>query len=340
MRILKKILGFVILLAAVLAAIAYLLPRHVHVERALVIEAPRSTVFALVNGFRRFNEWSPWAADDPDAKYAWEGPVYGVGARMSWTGDPEKVGSGSQEILESVPWETVRTKLVFGGQGDAVARFTLAPEGSGVKVVWGFDTDLGLNPIARYFGVLFDRMLGPYYERGLAGLKRVAEAMPKTDFSDAVIEPVDAVPATVAYVATSSPRDDKAIAAAIGGAYAQVTRFITASGLKQAAPPLTINTRWDDSGYGFEAAIPIDRLPATAPAANAAVRIKTTYEGRALRAVHKGAYRDMPGTYDKLFAFQKAYGFESNGFPWDEYVSDPGRTSEADLITHVYLPVK
>ena len=55
-------------LAAVVAAVVIvglLLPRSVHVERSTVIEAPPSVVFALVNDYRAFNRWSPWARIDP-----------------------------------------------------------------------------------------------------------------------------------------------------------------------------------------------------------------------------------------------------------------------------------
>jgi effector-binding domain-containing protein len=45
-------------------------------------------------------------------------------------------------------------------------------------------------------------------------------------------------------------------------------------------------------------------------------------------------------TYDKLQAFMAARGYEANGAPWDEYVSDPGNTPEAELITNIYQPVK
>jgi effector-binding domain-containing protein/uncharacterized protein YndB with AHSA1/START domain len=340
MKILKKVLIALVLIVVAAAGIGLLLPRQVHVERSAVIDAPRATVFALVNGFRNFNKWSPWHAMDPQAKYAYEGPDFGVGAKMSWSGDAKTVGSGSQEIVESRPWEAVRTSLDFGDQGKAVAQFTLAPEGSGTRVTWGFDTDLGMNPVGRYFGLMFDRMIGKDYEKGLAGLKTLAEGLKKADFSDLAIEAVEAAPVTVAYVATSSTNDEKAIGAAIGTAYAQVGRFMTAHRLKQAAPPITIATKWDDTGYEFDAAIPVDRAPDREVPANSPVKIKQTYSGKALKAVHRGPYRDMPATYDKLAAYAAAYGYESAGSPWDEYVSDPGNTPEPDLITHIYMPIR
>jgi len=69
MIIMKKIVLILVVLAVVLLVAGMLLPRSVHVERSAIIAAPRATVFALVNGFRSFGKWSPWAAKDPNARY-------------------------------------------------------------------------------------------------------------------------------------------------------------------------------------------------------------------------------------------------------------------------------
>jgi len=340
MRILKQVVIVVLLLVGLLAVIGLILPRQVHIERSAAIAAPRATVFVLLNGFRNFNKWSPWFAIDPSAKYTYEGPKFGAGAKMSWVGDEKTVGSGSQEIIESRPFEVVRTSLDFGGQGMATAQFTLASEGDGAKVTWGFDTDLGMNPISRYFGLMFDGMIGKDYEKGLQGLKTLAESLPKADFADLQIEMVQVTPVTVAYVPAKSGKNEQAIAQAIGGAYARVGRFMSANGLKQASPPITINTKWDDSGYVFDAAIPLDKTPDRDVPTGSPVQVKQTYGGKALKVVHRGPYRDKPGTYDKLMAYTAAHGYESAGPPWDEYVSDPGNTPEPELITLVFMPVR
>jgi hypothetical protein len=72
----------------------------------------------------------------------------------------------------------------FGAQGTALASLVLEPAGAGSKVTWGFDSDLGFNPIARYFGMMMDGMIGPDYEKGLARLKTVAETPPPAPVAD------------------------------------------------------------------------------------------------------------------------------------------------------------
>ena len=178
---LKTILKYIGLFVVVVVAIAYILPGKVRVERATVIEAAPGEVFQLVNSFEYFNQWSPWYEKDPDGDYQIEGPGQGVGARMTWASEKPDVGSGSQEIIESVPDKLVRTKLDFGDMGDANAFFQIEPRGEDrTHLVWGFDTDLGLNPVSRYFGLMFERWIGPDYEHGLAKLKSLAEADDQT----------------------------------------------------------------------------------------------------------------------------------------------------------------
>ncbi len=51
----------------------------------------------------------------------------------------------------------------------------MAAEGEGTRVTWAFDTEHGMNPFKRWLGLLFDRMIGADYEKGLAKLKAMEE---------------------------------------------------------------------------------------------------------------------------------------------------------------------
>jgi effector-binding domain-containing protein len=338
--VLKKLLIGIAVLVVGLAAIGMLLPRQVHLERRITIDAPKATIYTLVDGYKQFNKWSPWAPKDPNCKYTWDGPEFGVGAKQSWVGDPKTVGSGSQEIVATKPFEQVTTKIVFTGQGEATARMTLTPATNGTDVVWGFDSDVGAGPVGRYFGLLMDHFVGPDFEKGLANLKTLAESLPKDDFADLQVSAYQAQPVTVAYLSTQSAKDMQAIAAAIGSAYMKVGAFMKANGLSQAGAPMTINTRWDDAGYAFDAAIPVDKAPAKDVPADAPVKVKSTYAGKALKIVHKGPYAGLAPTYQKIAAYMAARGYKAAGPAWDEYVSDPGSTPEAELVTNIVQPIE
>ncbi len=176
MRILKKILIGMVLLVVVLVVVSLFLPSAVSVVRSASIAAPPDAVFPYVNSLKKFNEWSPWAARDPDMKQTFEGPEKGVGMKVSWRSDHSRVGSGSQEIIESAENRKVRMALDFGDQGTGTAGFLLDPVDDGTKVTWQFETELGFNPVTRYLGLMFDTWIGADYEAGLASLETLVES--------------------------------------------------------------------------------------------------------------------------------------------------------------------
>ncbi len=174
MAILKKVaIGFGVLIA-LSVVVGFVLPSSVSVSQSVVIAASPEEIFPYINNFENFNKWSPWAEIEPDAEYQFEGPVEGVGARVSWVGD--EVGSGTQEITLSTPNERVEVALDFGAQGTADAVYEINIVDGGAEVTWGFSTDVGMNLIGRYFNLMMDRWVGGDYERGLANLKALVEA--------------------------------------------------------------------------------------------------------------------------------------------------------------------
>ncbi len=175
MKFLRNLVIGLIGLVVILAASAYLLPRHVVVERSIAVEAPPETVFPLINSLKRGAEWSPWLARDPQTKLTFGGPDEGVGANMHWESDHPQVGNGSQQITLSRANERVESALDFGAQGPATAWFDLVPDGTGTLLTWGLDADMGMNPIGRWMGLMMDGWVGPDYERGLANIKALAE---------------------------------------------------------------------------------------------------------------------------------------------------------------------
>ena len=184
----KKIFGALVVVVIVLVGAAYFLPRDVHVTRSIVIDRSAAAVFPFLNSLRRFNEWSPWSAIDPNVKINFSGPESGVGAQMAWAGN-SKVGSGTQTITKSVENTRVLVDLDFGDMGVAKASWLLSSAGEGTRVEWTLDTTVGDNPVGRYMGLFMDRMMGPDYERGLAKLKQRVE-------SNAAAYPAGAQPAS------------------------------------------------------------------------------------------------------------------------------------------------
>lgn len=174
MKALKKILFALFVFAALLGAGGFLLPRDYKVERSVSIAAPTELVFEQVNDLRKTEAWSPWKAEDSTMSITYGPVTVGAGASSSW--ESKKMGNGTQTIEESVPGRSVKTFIDFRERGNARGLWTFSEEGGSVKVTQAMLGDMGANPYKRYMGFMVDKMVGPYFEKGLASLKQVSEA--------------------------------------------------------------------------------------------------------------------------------------------------------------------
>ena len=156
-KVLYGIVGSIILLVL----IGFALPRVHQVEVSTEIDAQPATVFALVNDFRRFTLWAPWADTDPNARFLFSGSHRGKGATVTWDGTV--IGSGTQTISESRPFEYVGIVMNAGETGEARSWFRLEP-GVGTTIVhWGFEADYGVNIVGRYFASMLGSVVARDY---------------------------------------------------------------------------------------------------------------------------------------------------------------------------------
>ncbi len=176
MKIIKFILAFFAIAILVFVVVGLFLPQTAQVERSVSINQSTDKVFSIVNDLSRFNEWSPWHEIDPNTQYEFAGAESGVGAKMTWNSQHKHVGTGTQEIIESVTDEKVVIALDFGQQGKPIAEIHTAAQGDATEVTWKLLSDAEGNIIGKYFNLMLDSMVGPMYEKGLAKLKTVAEA--------------------------------------------------------------------------------------------------------------------------------------------------------------------
>ena len=102
----------------------------------------------------------------------------GVGASYAWEGNKE-VGKGKMTIVDSKPNERVAQKLEFIEPFQSVAEvsFAFKPDSAdSTKVTWAMDGKHNFISKAMCVVKPMDKMIGPDFEEGLSGLKRVAEA--------------------------------------------------------------------------------------------------------------------------------------------------------------------
>lgn len=179
MRLIGWLLAVVLLAGVIFVGGAFLLPSTTVIERSRSMALPPADAFALLDAFERFEEWSPWAGFDPQARYVRSGPARGVGARLAWSGN-RALGSGSQEIVaHDRSAGTIDLMLEFNGY-PARTRYRIVPADGGSTVSWRLEMPHGGDPLARWIGLLMERSLGPDLERGLANIERL-DAAPAGD---------------------------------------------------------------------------------------------------------------------------------------------------------------
>lgn len=172
----KLLIGLAALIVIVLAVIATR-PSTYRVERTTRIAAPPDVVFALVNDFHAWDRWSPWAHLDPSMRTTYGGPASGVGATYAWVGN-DKVGEGNMRITENRPPQKVDIRLEFVKPMASVnqTEFTFRPDGAGTRVNWAVTGPLDFMGKGMDLFVGMDRMIGGDFEKGLASMRREAEA--------------------------------------------------------------------------------------------------------------------------------------------------------------------
>ncbi len=334
----QKVLYGVGVLVALLLLGGFALPSKSRFVVSADIDAPRATVFALVNDMRRARLWSPITESDPNARVVFSGPDRGIGSTLTWDGSV--AGSGTQRISDSRPFEFVETIINAGEQGQSRTWFELNEQSGLTHVQWGFEHDYGLNVIGRYLGLIVTGLIRQDYERGIASLQALAESLPRADFSEIEIEQLVVEAVDIAYLSTTSVPAPGATSEALGAALFEILSFIDDNGLFEAGAPISIARAFRGAELRFDAAIPVRGVTDATPRDGSGVRIGESYRGSVIRARHIGSYRTLGETHRKIAAYFAALGIERNGDAWESYVSDPTRTDEADLLTYIYYPIR
>jgi hypothetical protein len=172
----KKLLLLLVIVIAGLAGTIALRPDTFHIERRMIVDAPPQDVFAQVNDFHRWDDWSPWAKIDPDATVSFEGPRAGPGAIFKWAGN-DKIGQGTMTLVANKAGEFVRVDVEFVKPfaGKSTSEFTFRQQGDRTQVTWTSSGPMTFLSKAMCLVRNMDTVLGPDMEKGLVQMKAAAE---------------------------------------------------------------------------------------------------------------------------------------------------------------------
>jgi hypothetical protein len=99
MRIIKKLLLFLVALVVLLLVVALFIPKTYTVSHTTKINRPQKEVFEYAKMLKNQKDWSYWMLLDPNSKVTYNGEDGTVGAKQSWDGNDD-VGAGTQTITK------------------------------------------------------------------------------------------------------------------------------------------------------------------------------------------------------------------------------------------------
>jgi effector-binding domain-containing protein len=159
---------------------------------------------------------------------------------------------------------------------------------------------------------------------------------PNAEPGDPFGEEVTLTERTIIYFAGSGMWDSAF--ETIQDGFKSVYAFLDKQGIKPAGAPMTIYTATDDSGFQFQAAVPVEAAPANPPQGDLA--LGKSPAGRALKFIHRGSYDAMDTTYEAITNFLDEKAIDAKDLFIEQYVTDPLKTAEDKLVVEVYVPVK
>lgn len=178
MKIIKIILLSIAVIIVSILAVALFIPKDYKLERTIVIQAPKDTVFNYIKHLKNQNEYSVWNKMDPKIKNKYTGIDGTVGFVSAWESEVKNVGTGSQTITKIVEGESMISKLKFEKPFKAENNTeisAIALDNLNTKVTWAFSGSYRypMNIMKLVFNL--EKMIGKDFEDGLENLKVILE---------------------------------------------------------------------------------------------------------------------------------------------------------------------
>jgi effector-binding domain-containing protein/uncharacterized protein YndB with AHSA1/START domain len=334
-----KVVG--ILLAAVVVIFVVMLfvaPTEYHIKRSVTINAPHEMVFEQTAHFSNFTQWSPWSKLDPNMEQTIEGAEGTVGARLSWKGDPDSVGTGHQ-VITAVSPERVDMDLVFTEpwQDASKVYFEFASSDSVVTVTWGMDAESPMPENAVMLLMGFESMMHESYDAGLASLKERCETMAaKYVKRGYYIREVDK-PETN-YIGIRKTIKMSAMADFFSKSYGQLGTFVEQKNIAVTGVPAGLYLSWDEETQTSEA---VAAFPVAAGTVTRRGIEGFTLGGKALQIVYKGDYEKSQEPHMAMGEYLQENNLELDTYVLEEYIVGPMNSTDPNAyVTNIVYFLK
>jgi effector-binding domain-containing protein/Tfp pilus assembly protein PilE len=351
-RLIEILISLAIVFALYLI-VGLVLPSSRHLVEKVETNRKMTIVFDTMNSFRRFKDWNPLVLRDPRMQLNLSGPVEGVGARLDYVSQEERLGKGSYEIVESVPKEKVSIKIdnIERGENKRTS-FGFKPTGRNnrnVEITQTYDVDYGWNLLGRYAGLYVTRHIGDDMKMGLARLVGVLASVPNIDYAATGFKmatpKVVNRPAEDQLVVSAGQvdRGNAQIQASITSNAEWIKRTLDANNLEAVGPLRVITTDMGREKYTFDVAQVVRKKGGGAVgtvAVQGPVKFVQVPAGKVAVAAYSGYMAELENTRNALRAWAATHGYEVKDRAYEDYKSGIATAFTENGQFDVYWPVK
>ncbi len=124
----------------------------------------------------------------------------------------------------------------------------------------------------------------------------------------------------------------------IASSFKKLKAYLDKEGVKASGPSMTIFTATDDTGFQYQAEVPIAEAPKNPP--HGEIALGQSPEGHALKFGHHGSYDDLDNTYEAITNYLDEKRLEAKDMFIEEYLTDPVTADQDKLNINVYVLIK
>lgn len=191
MKIIKNVILTIVGIIVLILLIGLFVNGKYDVEREVTINKPTQEVFAYIKLLKNQDNFSVWAAMDPNMKKEFKGEDGTVGFISAWESNNEQVGKGEQEILKIDEGNRIDFELRFFEPFEAKDHAYMTTESvtdSTTLVKWGFNGEMPYPSNLMLLAMDMEEMLAPSLQDGLNNLKEILESETVQDSTTQMVE--------------------------------------------------------------------------------------------------------------------------------------------------------
>ncbi len=343
MKALKYIVLLLLIITIGAAIYIATLDNNYEVSRTKIINAPIEVVYDNVNDYKNWPSWSPWLEKDTLAMLTYSDISFGKDASYTWKSENEDVGEGSMTTIESTSFQSINQKMasIKPWESESEIFWSFKPVSEGTEVTWNMKGEMSFGEKAYLaFNGGMDKMVGPYFEKGLAKLDVVLQTNMKK-FSVNVGGLTTHSGGYYIYRTGSCKIDE--YPSKKNELMPQLDMYVDQNKIPTAGAAFSLYHKVDveNNAVIFSCAIPVSEKVITDASSGLQTGMLRPFE--AVKVTLNGNYNNIEAAWTKGLEFIKENDLEEvHTIPaLEAYPTNPVLTpNPADWVTEIYIPVK